>query len=119
MGEAEFWTLTPRIVYALLARRRDREEGERRHREWCAGTIAAIVANQWRDKGDSPAGPEDFFPLLVEGGKTAPAQQSEAHMLAVAEALNTAFGGLDLRGPMDGGSGGDGGVRAPSPELPP
>jgi hypothetical protein len=53
--------MTPRNFQALLKRHEERE----RRSDYRAGIVAALLANQWRDKATKPRLPGDFFPNLV------------------------------------------------------
>jgi hypothetical protein len=48
-----------------------------------AGTVAAIVANQWKKKGETPVRPADLFPSLKVAGS--PTRQTPQEMSRILE----------------------------------
>lgn len=74
--------------------------------EMLLASIAALLANQWRDTSSEPATVRDFMPWLNDEDDEEPAEMDQAAMIARIEALNAAFGGRDLRnGAADGDDG--------------
>jgi hypothetical protein len=64
-----------------------------------AAMITCTIANCYRDikKHPRPFQPEDFMPDF-DGEKPRKKQQTWQEQLAIVEALNASFGGVDMRG---------------------
>lgn len=92
LSEAEFWTLTPRHLDALMVRHREWRKAENLRAGLVAATLVNVARGLSGGGGDSVM-PGDFFGYPRSPGTA----QSEEHMLALVEALNAAMGGQDLR----------------------
>lgn len=97
LSNLEFWELTPRMLNALLKRRRQLSL----QKLWPYGVLATLLANQWRAKDAKLAEAWDFFPELKSMLADAPEVDSPAktpdQLLGIVAALNAALGGTDLR----------------------
>lgn len=97
LSNLEFWELTPRMLNALLKRRRQLSL----QKLWPYGVLATILANQWRSVDAKLAEAWDFFPELRAMLADAPDVETQAkspdQLLGIVEALNKALGGTDLR----------------------
>lgn len=89
LTDAEFWRLSWARFLALL----DRLVDARRRADYRAGLITAAIHNLVPRKSGRLAKPEDFFDLPVPRARF----RSPEEMLSVAEKMNAAMGGRDVR----------------------
>lgn len=87
VNDSEFWRLSFRRYRALMERALDL----RKRADLRAGVVAASLHNLLSRRSVNP---EDFFPSLAPEPRK---PQTWREQLAIAEVLNRAFGGVDLR----------------------